>query len=351
MPTTNTFDLFFTAADSVDKTNTTLVSDKMLIHLNPSYFTPHYFYLISGSNTWVSKESFTLRQMVFFCEQKGYNFNTAELGFSKNPIKGSMNIEVASISLSSSSLSPTEGDKNKLTATVLPADATTKTVTWSSSAPTIVSVDNAGNWNALKQGSATVTATSNNNKTATCAFTVAAKVIPVASVSVDTPTINPTEGEIGTIVATVLPADATNKAVGFTSSDATIISVDNAGKWTAIKAGSATITVKTVDGNKTAITTATVKQKPVSVTGVTVDSPTLSVKVNDTGKITPTVAPSTATNKKVSWTSDKPTIVSVDANGNYTAKAEGVAILTVKTEDGNKTATSTITVTAPAPVE
>lgn len=259
MPTTNTFDLFFTAADSADKTGTTLVSDKLLLELNPSYFTPHYFYLISGSNTWVSKESFTLRQMVFFCEQKGYNFNTAELGFSKNPIKGNINIAVDSISLSASSLTPTEGDSNKLTATVLPANATNKTVTWTSSAPTIVSVDASGNWNALKAGTATVTAKTNNNKTATTNFTVAAK--------------------------------------------------------------------------------------PILVTGVTVDKPTLSVKVNETGKVTPTVAPSTATNKSVTWTSDKPTIVSVDNNGNYTAKAEGVAILTVKTTDQNKTATSTITVT------
>lgn len=347
MPT-NTFDLFFTAADGVDKTGTTLVSDKVLVHLNPSYFSFKYFYIISGIEAWVSKEPFTLRQIMFFCEQKSYNFSTAEIGYSDTPIKGIINVQVASISLSATSLTPIEGDTNKLTATVLPADATTKTVTWSSSAPTFVSVDNAGNWNALKPGTATITATSNNGKIATCAFTVAARTISVTGVSVDTPTINPTEGNTGTIVATVSPSNATNKAVTWSSSDNAIITVDNTGKWTAVKAGTATITVKTTDGNKTATTTATVKALVINVTGVTVDNPTISAKVNDTGKITPTVSPANTTNKAVTWTSDKPEIVSVDASGNYTAKAEGVAIITVKTTDGNKTATSTITVTPQA---
>lgn len=254
---------FFDKVDIVDKTGTSLVKDKVKPETEPCYFSSFYFYLLGNSESWISKNAFTLRQIMFFCEEKGYNFSTTEIGYSANPIKGSNNVAVSSVTLSASSLTPTEGDAGTLTPTINPSNATDKSVTFSSSASTIVSIDNAGKWNALKAGSATVTVKTSNNKTATCSFNVAQKVI--------------------------------------------------------------------------------------AVTGVTVDKPTLSVKVNDTGKITATVAPSTATNKAVTWTSDKPTIVSVDASGNFTAKAEGVAVITVKTTDGNKVATSTITVTAPEP--
>ena len=55
---------------------------------------------------------------------------------------------------------------------------------------------------------------------------------------------------------------------------------------------------------------------------------------------------SNATNKNISWKSDKPEIASVNANGKVTGVAEGEAIITVTTEDGDKTATCLVTVEA-----
>lgn len=85
-------------------------------------------------------------------------------------------IPVASITLNVSTKSLAKGATFQLTATVLPANATDKTVTWSSSAPTIASVSSNGLITALKTGTATITAKTNNNKTATCAVTVTAIV-------------------------------------------------------------------------------------------------------------------------------------------------------------------------------
>lgn len=85
-------------------------------------------------------------------------------------------IPVASITLNSGTKSMPKGSTFQLTATVLPANATNKTVTWSSSAPTVVSVSTNGLITALKSGTATITAKTNNNKTATCAVTVTAIV-------------------------------------------------------------------------------------------------------------------------------------------------------------------------------
>ena len=161
-------------------------------------------------------------------------------------------VAVSSVSLSKSSITLTEGDKETLTATVLPANATDKTVEWSTSDATIASVSS-GIVTAVKAGTATITVkTKDGGKTATCAVTVNAKVIAVTDVTLNKTELTLTEGDSETLTATVKPDDATDKTISWSTSDATVASVDDNGKVTAIKAGTATITVKTKDGGKTA---------------------------------------------------------------------------------------------------
>lgn len=161
-------------------------------------------------------------------------------------------VAVSSVSLSKTSITLTEGDKETLTATVLPNNATDKTVEWSSSNTSVASVSN-GTVTAIKAGTTTITVkTKDGGKTATCAVTVNAKVIPVSDVTLNKTELTLTEGNSETLSATVKPDDATDKTVSWTSSDATVASVDDNGKVTAVKAGTATITVKTKDGEKTA---------------------------------------------------------------------------------------------------
>lgn len=161
-------------------------------------------------------------------------------------------VAVSSVSLSKTSITLTEGDKETLTATVLPNNATDKTVEWSSSNTSVASVSN-GTVTAIKAGTTTITVkTKDGGKTATCAVTVNAKVIPVSDVTLNKTELTLTEGNSETLSATVKPDDATDKTVSWTSSDAIVASVDDNGKVTAVKAGTATITVKTKDGEKTA---------------------------------------------------------------------------------------------------
>ena len=77
-------------------------------------------------------------------------------------------------------------------------------------------------------------------------------VVPVESVSIDITGVVKDKGNVFTLTATVLPANATNKAVIWESSDQTVATVDGDGKVTCVDGGTVTITVKTVDGNKTA---------------------------------------------------------------------------------------------------
>ncbi|OUP56919.1 Ig-like domain-containing protein [Pseudoflavonifractor sp. An184] len=174
-----------------------------------------------------------------------------------------------------------------------------------------------------------------------------AAYVPVNSVSLSPSTLNLVENETGTLTATVEPSDATNKNVTWESSNTSIAAVDATGKVTAIGAGTATITVTTADGGKTATCVVTVTAATVPVTGVTLNKTSTSLYVGDTEILTATVEPSDATNKNVTWSSDDTSVATVDASGRVTAVSAGTATITVTTEDGTKTATCTVTVTVP----
>ena len=92
--------------------------------------------------------------------------------------------------------------------------------------------------------------------------------------------------------------------------------------------------------------TLTVNAATVPVTGVKLDQTELSLYTGESKTLIATVQPSDATNKNVTWSSDKPEVATVE-NGKVTAKAAGTATITVTTEDGEKTATCTVTVTRP----
>jgi hypothetical protein len=170
-------------------------------------------------------------------------------------------VVVTGVSLDKTTLSLVEGSSATLTATIVPAEAANKRVTWKSSASDVASVDAEGKVTAVKAGTATITVTTADGaKTATCAVTVEANVVPVTGVSLNKTILELGEGQSETLSATVTPENASNKDVAWSSSDAEVATVDTAGKVTALKAGSATITVTTADGGKTASCAVTVIQ-------------------------------------------------------------------------------------------
>lgn len=170
--------------------------------------------------------------------------------------------------------------------------------------------------------------------------------VAVTGVSLNQSALSLTVGNTSTLVATVSPGDATNKTVSWSSSNSSVASVDG-GVVTAVSAGSATITVTTQDGGKTATCSVTVSNATIAVTSVSVSPTTLNLEVGDTSTLTATVSPSNATNKAVSWSTDSPSAVSVNSSGKVTALAATStnAIITVTTSDGGKTATCSVKVT------
>ena len=192
-------------------------------------------------------------------------------------------VPVTGVSLNKNSLSLTVGGKDTLIATVAPTNASNQKVNWSSSNDKIASVDSSGYVTAVAQGSATITATTEDGKkTANCAVTVTASTVAVTGVTLDKSSATVNVGATLQLTATVAPSNATNKAVTWTSSNNSIATVDANGKVTGKAVGSATIQVTTTDGKKTASCTVTVTQGSVATItySVAVDK-TLTLNASD----------------------------------------------------------------------
>ena len=248
-------------------------------------------------------------------------------------------VPVQSVELNQTTLELKAGNTATLTATVNPESATDKTVTWTSDKPEIAAVEG-GTVTAKAEGTATITAKA-GDKTATCTVTVTKADVAVESVTLDKNSLELKAGNNATLTATVSPEGATNKDVTWTSDNPEVATVEG-GTVTAKAAGTAIITAKA--GEQTATCTVTVTKADVAVESVTLDKTSLDLKTGDNTTLTATVNPESATNKDVTWTSDKPEIAAVEG-GTVTAKAEGTATITVTTADGGKTATCKVTVT------
>lgn len=114
----------------------------------------------------------------------------------------------------------------------------------------------------LSVGSGAVTLTSNNGLTATCNITVVDSSVPVTGVALSETSLNLKVGDSAQLNATVIPEDADNKKVTWNSSDSSVVTVDNTGSLTALRAGTAVITVTTEDGGYTASCAVTVESEP-----------------------------------------------------------------------------------------
>ncbi len=247
-------------------------------------------------------------------------------------------IEVESVRLSASSLELTVGDQKSLNATISPANATNKNISWTSSRPNVASVTSDGIVEGISAGTSVIIASSANGIKANCDIVVKEKVVPVTSITLDRTTLTMTEGDTQTLTATVKPDDASDKTVTWTSSNTSVAKVDG-GKVTAVAQGTATITAKA--GDKTATCTVTVEKKVVPVTSITLDRTTLTMTEGDTQTLTATVKPDDASDKTVTWTSSNTSVAKVDG-GKVTAVAQGTATITAKA--GDKTATCAVTV-------
>ena len=175
------------------------------------------------------------------------------------------------------------------------------------------------------------------------------KSVAVTEVRLDKTATTLVEGDTEELMATVMPENATDKGIEWKSDNESVATVSQTGLVTALKDGSATITVITNDGGFSASCEVTVKKKVIAVTGVKLSAASMTLREGDKGTLTATVEPANATNKNVEWWTSDLDVVSVTStsggsNGYVEARGAGKATVTVKTEDGEFSASCEITV-------
>lgn len=155
-------------------------------------------------------------------------------------------------------------------------------------------------------------------------LTIKVAPLPVESVSMNLQQITVTVGEGGRLVPRILPANATDQRVIWSSDDPQVATVIQ-GTVLGIKEGTTTIRVSTVDGGKTASCQITVT--PVQVQRIVLSSLTLSLAVAQEHTLTATVLPEQAKNKSLKWNSSNLSVATVDQQGKIMAKGKGTAII------------------------
>lgn len=176
--------------------------------------------------------------------------------------------------------------------------------------------------------------------------------VPVTGVKFPNSTYTVAYSEVVVIPVNIQPSNATDKGIACTSSAPSIARVYASGTNCVVRGfgvGTATVTVTTTDGKKTAVTNIAVYKGngPVKVTGIKFNDKSDSVSVGESKNLATTLTPSNATNKEVVCTSSNTSIATISTNGsNCIVKGvkAGTATITVKTKDGSKTATITVTV-------
>ena len=247
-----------------------------------------------------------------------------------------------------------DGKTATLTAAVEPEEATDPTVRWTAVPDGIVSVEN-GTVTALKAGTATVRAESVSNPGVydECEVTV---ISPVTQITLNHSVYPaaPETFEVGldfVLSATVTPGDATDKRLTWSVSPENIVSLDAAtGTVTALKAGTATVTVSAADGfGASASCVITVSPATAAVTKIVLNRESVNLYKGKTYRLTASVEPPNAAVKTVTWSlegGDGAATISDDGLLSVNSNA-GAAMFTVKATAGDAsgvTATCAVTV-------
>lgn len=253
-------------------------------------------------------------------------------------------VPVASLTLTPPIASLIVGDFLQLTATPRDANGAAlagRSIAWSSSAPSLVSVSSTGVVTALAPGSATITASS-EGKSATAR--IAASLVPVESITLSPGSTTIAAGRNVQLVARVVDAAGTpltGRAITWTTDQPSIATVDNGGLVTGISTGRATITAS-VDGKSA---TASIDVTPVPVASLTITPGSGTLLVGATMQLTATARDASGgvlPGRSITWISGAPSVATVTQGGLLTAVGPGSALIFAAAEGVSASITITV---------
>lgn len=243
-----------------------------------------------------------------------------------------ISLHPVSVTVEPSTLSLYAGNSATLSATVMPADCSDKSVTWTSSNTAVATVSSSGTVTAVAAGSATVTATTVNGLKATCTVSVAPKY-PI-SVTLSPASSSLYETETLQLNATTAPADVEDKTLTWSTSDATLATVDANGLVTGVRAGTVTVTAKSGNGVSGS---ATVTVKAYYPTAITMSDPSARIRKYESLRLGYNTVPTDVKDRSASWTSSNTAVATVSEDGTVTGINQGTAIITATTPNGVST--------------
>ncbi len=242
---------------------------------------------------------------------------------------------ITDLSLSNKELSLTIGESHSISTVITPADAKNPTLVWSSTAPETVSVNN-GVITAHNVGVATITATTTDGSNITASCVVTVNPVLTENIVLSSESLDVEEGEQFTLTASVVPDNATNKSVVWSSTNADVAHVDAQGNVSAKAAGNAKITATAADGSGvSASCEVNVRKKVILATRITVEPNTVSLFKGTSVQLKAVVYPEEATTKTVRWESSDNEIATVTTDGLVNTFAGGQVTITAHTTDGS----------------
>ena len=220
------------------------------------------------------------------------------------------------------------GEEIDLTATVSPSNACDTDVDWESSDLSVVSIRN-GVATAVGYGTATITASTFNDKVGTLKITV--KEIAAESLTISSAPTSLFVGETSKLECTITPANVDNPTIVWASSNTEIAVVSSEGVVTAKSAGTTTICATASNGVSTSFELNVLIQE---VDAVVITAENTVVNLGEKMLLTATVSPENATFQELTWKSSDETLLTVSENGEVTALGCGVVTVTATSTNG-----------------
>ncbi|BCN30416.1 Ig-like domain-containing protein [Anaeromicropila herbilytica] len=247
-------------------------------------------------------------------------------------------VPVAGITLDSTAKSIAVGKSERITYTITPTNASNNAVTWTSTNPAVAAVSSTGYVTGVAVGQTVIIArTTDGNYMQYCTVTVTTKPTGIA---LDQAEITVKKDAFAYLNATLTPTNASENSIIWSSTDDKVATVTQAGKVAGKAAGTALIVAKDAAGNSAYCKVTVVE----SVEGITLNYSKKSMKKGNTFKLKVTFKPTTATNKKVKWSTSDKSIATIASDGTVKGMKGGVAVITAKSVDGNLADTCIVTV-------
>ena len=245
----------------------------------------------------------------------------------------------SSITLAKTEVIVNVGETYAIEYSLVPANSTAQTVTWTTQNAGVATVDESGKVTGVAKGTTFIIGSLPNGYVTYLNVVVKEAV---KGVTLETTEKTIVKGETFTLKPVFTPAEPSNTNMTWTSSNEKAAKVNAAGKVTGVAGGVANITGTTEDGGYTVMCTVTVKEK---VTKISLNHSSYRLVKGKTVKLKATVTSNTATTKKVKWTTSKKAIATVTSTGLVKGKKVGTCVIKATTTDGTKkTARCTIRV-------